>query len=195
MTTPRPLRVAEVMECTIGGTRRHIGELSQGLVERGVEVVLFASAVRDPTFREDLDRLRRAGVEAVEIPLRREIAPLADASHLVRLCRRFAGGRFDAVHTHSSKAGVLGLTKTMALELGKFGITVNAILPGPIYTGMTRQNFDQEYIRTHWERKTAVRRLGAPEDIANGVLFLALEESSFLTGHGLVIDGGQTLRM
>jgi NAD(P)-dependent dehydrogenase (short-subunit alcohol dehydrogenase family) len=95
----------------------------------------------------------------------------------------------------AAKAGVLGLTKTMALELGKFGITVNAILPGPIYTGMTRQNFDQEYIRTHWERKTAVRRLGAPEDIANGVLFLSLEESSFVTGHGLVIDGGQTLRM
>ena len=95
----------------------------------------------------------------------------------------------------ASKAGVIGLTKTLALELGKFGITVNAIQPGPIYTGMTRNNFDQDYIRQAWERKTAVRRLGQPEDIANGVLFLCLEESSFVTGHALVVDGGQTLRM
>ena len=95
----------------------------------------------------------------------------------------------------ASKAAVLGLTRTLALELGKFGITVNAIQPGPIYTGMTRHNFDQDYIREHWERKTAVRRLGQASDIANGVLFLSLEESSFVTGHALVVDGGQTLRM
>lgn len=95
----------------------------------------------------------------------------------------------------AAKAGVLGFTKTIALELGKFGITANAILPGPIYTGMTRTNFDNDYIRGAWEKKTAVRRLGQPLDIANGALFLASEEASFVTGHGLVIDGGQTLRM
>ena len=102
---------------------------------------------------------------------------------------------FGLVAYSAAKAGVLGLTRTLALELGRFGITANAILPGPIYTGMTRQAFDQESVRAAWEKKTAVRRLGEPEDIANGCLFLALAESSFVTGHGLVIDGGQTLRM
>lgn len=94
----------------------------------------------------------------------------------------------------ASKAGVAGLTRTLALELGKFGITANYVEPGPIYTGMTRQNFDQEYIRQAWEKKTAVRRLGQPADIARGILFLASDDAAYVTGHGLVIDGGLTLR-
>lgn len=94
----------------------------------------------------------------------------------------------------ASKAAVAGLTHTLALELGKFGITANYILPGPIYTGMTRQNFDKDFIREVWEKKTAVRRLGQPIDIARGALFLASDDSDYVTGHGLVIDGGLTLR-
>jgi 3-oxoacyl-[acyl-carrier protein] reductase len=94
----------------------------------------------------------------------------------------------------ASKAGVAGLTRTIALEYGKFGITANYILPGPIYTGMTRANFDQEYIREVWEKKTAVRRLGQPIDIARGALFLASDEAEYVTGIGLTIDGGLTLR-
>ncbi len=94
----------------------------------------------------------------------------------------------------SAKHAVAGLTKTLALELGKFGITANYIEPGAIYTGMTRQTFDQPHIREAWEKKAAVRRLGQPADIARGALFLASDDSSFVTGHGLVIDGGLTLR-
>jgi 3-oxoacyl-[acyl-carrier protein] reductase len=94
----------------------------------------------------------------------------------------------------ASKAGIAGLTRTLALELGKFGVTANYVLPGAIYTGMTRQNFDQDHIRSVWERKAALRRLGQPLDIARGILFLASEEGAFVTGHGLVIDGGLTLR-
>ncbi len=94
----------------------------------------------------------------------------------------------------ASKAGVAGLTRTLALELGKFGITANYILPGAIYTGMTRQNFDQDHIRQAWERKSPLKRLGQGIDIARGILFLASEDGGFVTGHGLVIDGGLTLR-
>jgi NAD(P)-dependent dehydrogenase (short-subunit alcohol dehydrogenase family) len=94
----------------------------------------------------------------------------------------------------ASKAGVAGLTRTLALELGKFGITANYILPGAIYTGMTRQNFDQDHIRQVWERKSPLKRLGQGIDIARGILFLASEDGGFVTGHGLVVDGGLTLR-
>ena len=59
---------------------------------------------------------------------------------------------------------------------------------------MTRQNFDQEHIRTVWERKSPLKRFGQPIDIARGILFLASEDGGFVTGQGLVIDGGLTLR-
>ena len=94
----------------------------------------------------------------------------------------------------ASKAGIAGLTRTLALELGKFGITANYVLPGAIYTGMTRQSFDQDHIRQAWEKKAALKRLGQPIDIARGILFLASEDGGFVTGHGLTIDGGLTLR-
>lgn len=94
----------------------------------------------------------------------------------------------------ASKAGVGGLTRTLALELGKFNITANYVCPGAIYTGMTRGNFDNPEIRAVWENKAALRRLGQPIDIARGALLLASDEADFITGHELVVDGGLTLR-
>jgi NAD(P)-dependent dehydrogenase (short-subunit alcohol dehydrogenase family) len=94
----------------------------------------------------------------------------------------------------ASKAGVGGLTRTLALELGKFNITANYVCPGAIYTGMTRNNFDNPEIRAVWEKKAALRRLGQPIDIARGALLLASDEADFITGHELVVDGGLTLR-
>ena len=67
-------------------------------------------------------------------------------------------------------------------------------LPGAIYSGMTQTNFDKPEIRAVWEKKAALRRLGQPLDIARGALMLASEDADFITGHGLVVDGGLTLR-
>jgi NAD(P)-dependent dehydrogenase (short-subunit alcohol dehydrogenase family) len=94
----------------------------------------------------------------------------------------------------ASKAGVAGLTRTLALELGKFAITANYIEPGAIYTGMTRASFDKQEIADIWARKAALRRLGQPIDIARGALFLASDDAGFVTGHGLRVDGGLVLR-
>lgn len=94
----------------------------------------------------------------------------------------------------ASKAGVAGLTRNLALELGKFGITANYIEPGAIQTGMTADSFANEEIAAIWAKKAALRRLGEPLDIARAALFLASDDSAFVTGHGLVVDGGLTLR-
>jgi NAD(P)-dependent dehydrogenase (short-subunit alcohol dehydrogenase family) len=94
----------------------------------------------------------------------------------------------------ASKAGVAGLTHTLALELGKFRITANYILPGAVYTGLTKAGFDDPEIAAIWAKKAALRRLGQPIDLARGALLLACDESDFITGHGLVVDGGLTLR-
>lgn len=94
----------------------------------------------------------------------------------------------------ASKAGVAGMTRALALDLGKFGITANYIEPGAILTGMTKGGFDDPEIAEIWARKAALRRLGQPIDIARGALFLASDDGGFVTGHGLTVDGGLTLR-
>jgi len=96
----------------------------------------------------------------------------------------------------ASKAGVAGLTRTLALELGKFGITANYLLPGAIRTGMTTPLWDaRPDIADIWARKSPMRRLGEPLDLARGALFLASDDGGFVTGHGLHVDGGLMLRV
>lgn len=96
----------------------------------------------------------------------------------------------------ASKAGVLGLTRSLAFELGKHGVTVNAVLPGAIRTGMTASLWDaRPDVAEIWAKKAALRRLGQPEDIARVVLFLATDAAGFVTGQGLTVDGGLTLRV
>jgi 3-oxoacyl-[acyl-carrier protein] reductase len=96
----------------------------------------------------------------------------------------------------ASKAGVAGLTRTLALELGKFGITANYLEPGAIRTGMTRPLWDaRPEVADIWAKKAALRSLGEPVDLARAALFLASDEASFVTGHGLVVDGGLMLRV
>jgi len=95
----------------------------------------------------------------------------------------------------ASKAGVVGLTRTLALELGKWGVTANAVLPGAIRTGMTRQSFDNPDVAAIWAKKSVLRRLGEPIDVARVALFLASDDGGFVTGQAIAADGGMTLRI
>jgi NAD(P)-dependent dehydrogenase (short-subunit alcohol dehydrogenase family) len=95
----------------------------------------------------------------------------------------------------ASKHAVLGMTKSVAAEVGAFGITVNCIQPGAIDTPMTAPAFSAmpEY-RQRWIDKAALGRLGQPEDIADVAAFLASDDARFMSGHGLFVDGGATQR-
>ena len=95
----------------------------------------------------------------------------------------------------ASKAGVVGLTRTLALELGKWGVTANALLPGAIRTGMTKQSFDNPDVAAVWAKKSVLRRLGEPIDVARVALFLASDDGAFVTGQTIAADGGMTLRI
>lgn len=93
----------------------------------------------------------------------------------------------------AAKTGVIGLTRSLAVELGRDNITVNCICPGPINTGMTAEIRD-EHKTIFAKRRVALRRYADPEEVAHGTLSLVLPASSFITGVALPVDGGLTIR-
>lgn len=97
-------------------------------------------------------------------------------------------GNFGQTNYVATKSGVIGMTKVWARELGRKGINVNAIAPGFIATEMVASM--PEKVITMMKEKTPLGRLGTPEDIANAYLFLANEESSYVNGTVLSVDGG-----
>ena len=93
----------------------------------------------------------------------------------------------------AAKAGVVGLTRSLAVELGRDGITVNCICPGPIMTGMTARISD-EHKAVYARRRTALGRYGDPEEVAHMTLSLCLPAALFLTGAIIPVDGGLMAR-
>jgi NAD(P)-dependent dehydrogenase (short-subunit alcohol dehydrogenase family) len=98
----------------------------------------------------------------------------------------------------ASKEGVTGLTRSLALQLGGYGIRVNAVCPGVIKTGLGMEQdtsaSEREARFERFARRTPLRRVGAPEDVAAVVAFLASDDARHMTGALLLIDGGQTLQ-
>ncbi len=114
---------------------------------------------------------------------------------IVGLSSVSANGNRGQANYSAAKAGVQGFTRTLALELGKFGVNVNAIAPGFIATEMTddtarRVGMSVEDFRAAAADNNPVKRVGFPEDIAAAAAFLASDEASYITGQTLYVDGG-----
>ncbi len=90
----------------------------------------------------------------------------------------------------ASKHAVAGLTKGMAVDLGKYGITVNYLQPGAIWTKMSEPFMDDPDFKAYWEGKAPIGRIGEPEEVASAALYLVSEEARFVSGVGFNIDGG-----
>ncbi len=161
--------------------------------------------------------VRNASVTAVSIEDWRRVIDVD--LHGVFLVSRFAlmemvpAGRGGAIVHVSSVAGILGdpkmapynaakggvnlLTKNMALDYAGHGIRVNAVCPGRIATPMPMSRLkpdeDWDAVLARWGKNIPLGRVGRPEDVANAILFLACDESSWITGTTLVIDGGATI--
>lgn len=100
------------------------------------------------------------------------------------------GGGFNGYA--ASKGGIRAISRAAAIDHAKDNIRVNSVYPGLIITGMTEKILDHEQMKDHFLSTTPLNRFGTGEDIANGVLYLASDEASFVTGSELVIDGGTT---
>ena len=100
-------------------------------------------------------------------------------------------GNIGQANYAASKAGVIGLTKTLALEYAKYGVTVNCVAPGATMTAMVAGIPDN--IRAKIIEKIPMARIASPEEIANAHCFLASEEASFITGQVLFVDGGMSV--
>lgn len=90
----------------------------------------------------------------------------------------------------ASKHAILGFTRSLAMELGSDGVTVNCVQPGCIVTGMTRGMLENGAAAEYYRDKSALKRLGEPEDIADVIAFLASDDARFITGQGIIADGG-----
>lgn len=159
-------------------------------IARGAPVESFTDEDWDATLAVNLTahfKLARAAIPHMKA---------AGGGRIVNVASVMADGTdFGLAAYCASKAGVAGLTRNLALELGRYGITANYVLPGAIHTGMTAGNFANEDIAKVWARKSPFNRLGQPIDVARCILFLASEEGGFVTGHGLNADGGLMLRV
>ena len=114
----------------------------------------------------------------------------SDCARIVNIASTEGWGatKFGSPYT-AAKHGVIGLTRSLAVELGREGITVNCICPGPILTGMTADIPDDEKA-VFAKRRTAIGRYGIPEEVAHGTLNFCLPASRYMTGAVLPVDGG-----
>jgi 3-oxoacyl-[acyl-carrier protein] reductase len=142
--------------------------------QRGLQVLLTAHTLM---IRAALPHLRKS-----------------DSPRIVNIASTEGLGATPGISPYTAaKHGVIGLTRSLAVELGKEGITVNCVCPGPIRTAMTAA-VPEEDKQTYARRRTALRRYGDPEEVAHATLGFVLPASSFITGAVLPVDGGLSIR-
>lgn len=153
------------------------------------------AALEDTTL-EDFDRVVAVNLRAVMLAAQAVVPGMkaAGRGRIVTISSRVALGKELRTAYAATKAGVIGFTRTWALELAPHGITVNAVGPGPIETELFRSANPHNSPRTQAIiRGVPVRRLGQPEDIAHAVDFFLSEGAGFVTGQVLYVCGGMTV--
>jgi 3-oxoacyl-[acyl-carrier protein] reductase len=139
---------------------------------------------------DETQRVNLAGMFVVTQRVAREMVRAGGGTILLTSSTNGLAGEDRYAHYNASKGGVTLLTKSLAIELGRHGIRVNAVCPGYIVTPLAEALDDPEAMEAYRQR-LPLRRLGRPEDVAGTFAFLASDDAAFIHGETIVIDGGQ----
>jgi hypothetical protein len=145
---------------------------------------------------DDLEYVMALTLRATMLLTQAVLPSLRACGHgrIVNMASRAALGKTERIAYSAAKAGLVGMTRTMAMELGGDGITVNAVAPGPIATELFRQSNPDGAPRTQRILDSiVVKRMGTPEDVARAALFFLSPDNGFVTGQVLYVCGGTTL--
>ena len=185
------------VEAVVGAAERAFGPVDVLVNNAGVEL---KKLVEDTSLAE-WDRVLRTNLTSAFLMSRRVIRGMKDRRRGVIVMNSSVGNFIAATKSSAygaSKAGMMALARSLALEGAPYGIRVNAVCPGVIDTPMNERNLarseDPEAMRRSWYEVTPLGRLGTSRDVAQAMLFLACDESSFVTGLPLVIDGGRLIQ-
>ncbi|MEM3268735.1 MAG: 3-oxoacyl-ACP reductase FabG, partial [Metallosphaera sp.] len=155
-----------------------------------------AGVIRDSLFvkmsKEDWDFVIKVNLYGAFNMTKQVVETMIRSGHgrIINMSSLSWTGNIGQANYSAAKAGLIGFTKTLSKELGRYNITVNAIAPGFIDTPMTRSV--PEKVREKFLQRLSIPRVGTPEDVAGLVVFLASDEASYITGEVIGVTGGLT---
>ena len=179
-------RIAEVFESVVKDHGTLDILVNNAGITQDAQMYKMTEEQWDSVINVNLKGVFNCAQEAVKIMREKKSGAIINISSVVGLY-----GNFGQVNYAATKSGVIGMTKSLAKEVGRKNVTVNAVAPGFIMTEMTEKM--PEKVLDMMKEKAPLGRLGMPEDIANACLFLASDEASFVTGTVLSVDGGVVL--
>jgi 3-oxoacyl-[acyl-carrier protein] reductase len=175
-----------------------VGQAVAGVLERHGQIDILvnnAGMTRDQLMlrmkRDDWDAVIATNLTAAFVLTQAVLKPMIKqrSGRIINVSSVVGqAGNAGQANYAASKAGLIGFTKSVALEVASRGITVNAVTPGLIDTDMTRAISSAAH--ADWAAKIPLQRLGTPEDVAAAVAFLASDEAAYITGHVLAVNGG-----